>query len=70
MEGLITLRVNEWDRVKIIQRVVEEGCAQAEAAERLAVSLGHFRRLLQGYRKQGTDGFDIPKARPPSSRKI
>ena len=65
MEGLITLSAKEWDRAKIIQWVIEEGGAQAEAAECLGVSLRHFRRIGT---RGGRHGF--PKVWPSSSRKV
>ena len=70
MEGLITLSAKEWDRAKVIQRVAEGGGAQAEAAERLGVSLRHVRRLLRRYRDEGAEGLASRRRGCPSSRKI
>ena len=59
-----------WDRVKLIQWVIGEGGAQAEAAECLGVSLRHVRRLLRRYWDEGAEGLASRRCGRPSSRKI
>ena len=53
MEGLVTLNKREQKRLMVLNSVTEGRMRGKEAAEVLALSLRHTRRVLAAYRKEG-----------------
>ena len=70
MKGLLTMSKAERDRLRVIQAVQERRLSQAQAAERLELSVRQVKRLCRGLREQG-EAVVISKRRGrPSNRRI
>ena len=57
MEGLVTLNKREQKRLMVLNEVEKGKLRGREAAEVLALSLRHVRRLLADYRREGAGGL-------------
>ena len=70
MKGLLTMSKAERDRLRVIQAVQERRMSQAQAAQRLELSVRQVKRLCRGLREQG-EAVVISKRRGrPSNRRI
>ncbi len=69
-KDIITMRLTEIDRLKIINKVLSEDITQVKAAEILAISDRHLRRIIRRIKEQGDRGIIHKSRGKPSSRRI
>ena len=60
----------ERDRSRLIRETVEKKLRQQEAAERLGVSLRHFKRLVRTWKQSGDAGLVSGQRGQPSNRRL
>ncbi|MEM5433588.1 ISNCY family transposase [Cupriavidus oxalaticus] len=66
---VITVSMQELDRLKTVQAVMDGQLRPGVAAERLEITDRQFRRLLERYRQEGPSGLVSRKrGRPPNNR--
>ncbi|MBR8250145.1 ISNCY family transposase [Burkholderia cenocepacia] len=68
--GLVTLTMQELDRLKVIQAVVDMGLKPGRAAERLGLSVRQVERLVIRYRERGPGGVASGHRGRPGNRKL
>ncbi|WP_321853044.1 ISNCY family transposase [Burkholderia cenocepacia] len=68
--GLVTLTMQELDRLKVIQAVVDMGLKPGRAAERLGLSVRQVERLVIRYRERGPGGVASGRRGRPGNRKL
>lgn len=68
--GVITVSMQELDRLKTIQAVVEGRLKSAAAAQRLNVTDRQIRRLLERYRQHGPAGLVSRRYGRPSNNRL
>jgi transposase len=68
--GLVTLTMQELDRLKVIQAVVDMGLKPGRAAERLGLSVRQVERLVLRYREHGPGGVASGRRGRPGNRKL
>ena len=56
-EGIITLSHAELDRVSVIRSIISRQLTQAQAAQRLQLSIRQVKRLTRAYRTCGAAGM-------------
>lgn len=69
-EGIIMATQEELRRLHVIQRVLEGGLKQVEAAEILSLSTRHIRRVVRRVKQAGSRGIVHRSRGRPSNRKI
>ena len=69
-EGIIMARQEELRRLHVIQKVLEGGLKQVEAAEILSLSSRHIRRVSKRVEQEGARGIVHRSRGRPSNRKI
>lgn len=69
-EGIIMATQEELRRLHMIQKVLEGGLKQVEAAEILSLSSRHIRRVVKRIRQEGSQGIVHRSRGRPSNRKI
>lgn len=69
-EGIIMATPEELRRLHVIQKVLEEGLKQVEAAEILCLSSRHIRRVVKRIKQEGHRGIVHRSRGRPSNRKI
>src|SRR4030043_602057 len=69
-EGIIIVRQEELRRLHFIQKVLEGGLKQVEAAEILSLSSRHIRRVAKRVEQEGARGVVHRSRGRPSNRKI
>lgn len=52
----VSLTMREWDRLKVIEAVVQTGLKPGRAAERLGLTVRRIERLMTRYREYGPLG--------------
>jgi transposase len=62
--------MREWDRLKVIEAVVESGLKPGRAAERLSLTVRQIERLVTRYREHGLQGVASGKRGRPGNRKL
>jgi transposase len=67
---LVTLNMREFDRLKMVQAIVEMGLKPGRAAERLGLSVRQVERLVTRYRQLGASGVASGKRGNPGNRKL
>ena len=70
MKGLLTMSKGERDRLRVIQAVQERRLTQAEAAQRLELSVRQIKRLCRGLREHGESVVISKRRGKPSNRRI
>jgi len=68
--SIIMASQEELRRLHVIQKVLEEGLKQVEAAELLSLSCRHIRRVVKRVRQEGQRGIVHRSRGRPSNRKI
>jgi transposase len=66
----VSLTMGEWDRLKVIEAVVETGLKPGRAAECLGLTVRQIERLLTRYREHGPQGVASGKRGRPGNRKL
>lgn len=66
----VSLTMREWDRLKVIEAVVETGLKPGRAAERLGLTVRQIERLVARYRERGVQGVASGKRGRPGNRKL
>jgi transposase len=69
-EGIIMATQEELRRLHVIEKVLEGGLKQVEAAEILSLSSRHIRRVVKRVKKEGQRGIVHRSRGRPSNRKI
>src|SRR4030042_1740215 len=69
-ECIIMVRQEELRRLHVIQKVLEGGLKQVEAAESLSLSARHIRRVVRRIKQEGSRGIVHRSRGRPSNRKI
>jgi transposase len=69
-EGIIMASQEELRRLHVIEKVLEGGLKQVEAAEILSLSSRHIRRVVKRVKKEGQRGVVHRSRGRPSNRKI
>ena len=69
-EGIIMATQEELKRLHVIQKVLEGGIKQVEAAEILSLSSRHIRRVVKRIKQEGHRGIVHRSRGRPSNRKI
>jgi transposase len=69
-EGIIMATQEELRRLHVIQKVLERGLKQVEAAEMLSLSSRHIRRVVKRIKQEGPRGIVHRSRGRPSNRKI
>jgi transposase len=69
-EGIIMATQEELTRLHVIQKVLEGGLKQVEAAEILSLSSRHIRRVVKRVKQEGQRGIVHRSRGRPSNRKI
>ena len=69
-EGIIMVRQKELKRVHVIQKVLEKGIKEVEAAEVLHLSSRQIRRIVKRVRLEGDKGIIHKSRGQPSKRRI
>jgi transposase len=69
-EGIIMASQEELRRLHVIQKVLERGVRQVEAAEILSLSSRHIRRVVRRVQEEGERGIVHRSRGRPSNRKI
>src|SRR5512139_146759 len=69
-EGIIMATQEELRRLHVIQKVLEGGLKQVEAAEILSLSCRHIRRVVRRIKQEGQRGIVHRSRGRPSNRKI
>src|SRR4030042_1626903 len=69
-EGIIMASQEELRRLHVIQKVLEGGVKQVEAAEILSLSSRHIRRVVKRVQQEGHRGIVHRSRGRPSNRKI
>jgi transposase len=69
-EGIIMATQEELRRLHVIQKVLEGGVRQVEAAEILSLSSRHIRRVVKRIRQEGQRGIVHRSRGRPSNRKL
>ncbi len=67
---VITVSMQELDRLKTVQAVVDGQLRPGVAAERLEITDRQFRRLLERYRQEGPSGLVSRKRGRPSNNRM
>lgn len=67
---LLRMSGKELTRLEVVQRLVEGGMKQREAAGRLGVSVRQIKRLVRAFRRQGAAGLVSQRRGQPSNRRI
>src|SRR5512140_3950351 len=70
MYGDIRMSRKELGRLEVVQAVVDSRLTQAEAAERLGLSVRQVKRLCRSYRKVGAAGLVSKRRGRPSNHRI
>jgi transposase len=68
--GTITMRMREFDRIKIIQAVVDGDVKPGRAAERLGLTARQVRRLARRFRDDGPPGLVSRRYGRPSNNQL
>jgi transposase len=66
----VSLTMREWDRLKIIEAIVQMGLKPVRAAERLGLTVRQIDRLVLRYREYGPLGVASGKRGRPGNRKL
>lgn len=66
----VSLTMREWDRLKIIEAIVQMGLKPGRAAERLGLTVRQVERLVTRYREHGPAGVASGKRGRPGNRKL
>jgi transposase len=69
-EGIIMASQEELRRLHVIEKVLEGGVKQVEAAEILSLSSRHIRRVVKRVQQEGSRGIVHRLRGRPSNRKI
>ena len=69
-EGIIMASQEELRRLHVIEKVLEGGLKQVEAAEILCLSSRHIRRVVKRVQEEGSRGIVHRSRGRPSNRKI
>ena len=69
-EGIIMVRQKELKRLHVIQKVLEKGIKEVEAAEVLHLSSRQIRRIVKRVRLEGDKGIIHKSRGQPSKRRI
>jgi len=69
-EGIIMATQEELRRLHVIQKVLEGGVRQVEAAEMLSLSSRHIRRVVKRIKQEGQRGIVHRSRGQPSNRKL
>jgi transposase len=70
MYGEIRMSRKELSRLEVVQAVLDSRLTQAEAAERLKVSVRQIKRLCRRYRESGASGLVSKRRGKPSNQRI
>ena len=70
MEGVLSMSAKERDRLRVIEAVQEKGLRQAQAAQRLGLSVRQIKRLVRAYRQHGAQALVSKRRGRPSNRRI
>lgn len=70
MKGVISMSMNELNRVEIIKKVLEKSLNQSEAANILNVSNRQIRRMVRQYKDNGVKGLISKKRGSLSNHKL
>lgn len=70
MEGLVSMSAKERERQRVIEAVLEKRLKQAQAAERLGVTVRQIKRLVRAYRQQGVASVVSKRRGQASNRRI
>ena len=70
MNGLITLRIKDLERLKIIERLARKQITQQEAAKLLNVTDRQIRNIFNRYKHLGDEGVISKKLDKASNRKL
>jgi hypothetical protein len=62
--------MREWDRLKVIEAVVESGLKPGRAAERLGLTVRQIERLVMRYRADGARGLVSGKRARTSNHRL
>lgn len=66
----VSLTMREWDRLKVIEAVVQTDVKPGLAAARLGVTVRQVERLVRCYREHGLQGVASGKRGRPGNRKL
>jgi transposase len=70
MDGLLTMSVQEINRMEIMQRLAEKRLSQREAAKMLGISVRQVKRIYKVYRKEGVKGLVSKKRGRASNNRL
>ncbi|WP_429499788.1 helix-turn-helix domain-containing protein [Robbsia andropogonis] len=70
MEGVLSMSAKERERQRVVEAVLEKRLKQAQAAERLGVTVRQVKRLVHAYRQQGVAGLVSKRRGQVSNRRI
>lgn len=69
-EGILAMSVRERDRLRVIEALCDRRMKQAQAAQRLKLSVRQVKRLVRAYRQRGARALVSGRRARPSNRRI
>jgi transposase len=69
-DGLVPMSAKERERLVVIRAVTEGRLRQAEAGQRLAISVRQVKRLVRAWRREAAQGLVSKRRGRPSARRI